>query len=102
MKLWLDDLRPHPKEFTRAYSAGEAIRILQTGEVTFASLDYDILWDAYGDPENWQDTKTGYAVVAWMAEHNVWPRDGVAVHSANKAGRERMIALIPEIYRRKA
>jgi hypothetical protein len=100
MKLWLDDLRPAPDGFTLAKSRDEAIALLKTGEVEFASLDHDILWDEGGDGEMWEERRTGLAVVIWMRDHGVWPKDGVAVHSSNKLGRARMQALIDEHYQK--
>jgi len=87
MKLWLDDVRPEPPGWTRAHSVAEAIAYLSAGEVTCASLDHDL-----GDHE--ADGGDGINVVDWMAEHGVWPVDGVTVHSANPVGRDRMLATI--------
>lgn len=42
--------------------------------------------------------KCGCAVVKWMEENNVWPRDGVVVHSQNPAGRARMQMMIDKHY----
>jgi hypothetical protein len=42
MKLWLDDRRPAPSGWTRAYSVAEAQRYLTTGLVEEASLDHDL------------------------------------------------------------
>jgi hypothetical protein len=36
------------------------------------------------------------AVVEWMRDHNVWPRDGVAVHSQNPEKGRAMKKLIHE------
>lgn len=86
-RMWLDDVRPAPTGWVHVRSANEAISLLATGVVTEASLDHD-LGDFYiggGD---------GYRVVLWMAEQGVWPPDGVAVHSANPVGRERMVGTI--------
>lgn len=105
MKLWLDDIRDPVTYgylgYTWAKTAEEAIALLQTGEVTFASLDHDLSVKAtLGD---WSGETTGYDVVLWMEEHNVWPRDGVAVHSMNPAGRQRMEAATKRagVYRRR-
>jgi len=100
MKLWLDDIRD-PAAYGRigwtwAKTADEAIAYLQTGEVLQASLDHDLAWEHYP----WNDTgqpyteRTGYDVVCWMEENNVWPPLGTTVHSANLVGRARMEAVI--------
>jgi|SRR5579859_1576071 len=100
MKLWLDDVREPWKfgavGFHWAKTADEAIELLKTGKVTFASLDHDLAWEHY----SWNDTgepykeKTGYDVVCWMEENNVWPKDGVVVHSMNPVGRVKMEEVI--------
>ena len=105
MKLWLDDIRD-PVLFgktgwTWAKTADEAITLLKTGEVIKASLDHDLgvrstlgLND-YGVAPYEQ---TGYDVVCWMEENNVWPIEGVTVHSSNPVGRKRMEQVINKHY----
>lgn len=80
-KLWLDDLRD-PADFVSptwkqdgwvwAKSFEEAIAYLVHGEISYASLDNDL-----------GGVKEGRHLVTWMVENGVWPKDGVAVHSAN-------------------
>lgn len=103
MRLWLDDVREPWKhgfiisEWAKTYE--EAIDLLKTGEVTLASLDHDLSVEAScGNPV--PDEKTGYDVVCWMEENDVWPRDGVVVHSMNPVGRARMQQVIDNHYRR--
>ena len=58
MKLWLDDLRPKPKQFDlHATTAAEAIHLLETGQVTEISLDYDL-----------GSGGTGGAVADWIVQ----------------------------------
>ena len=90
MKLWLDDVRKPWLHgclgWTWAKTAEAAIALLATGKVIEASLDHDLAWEHYpgsGVPEAAFKHKTGMAVVEWMRDHNVWPRDGVKVHSQN-------------------
>lgn len=90
MKLYLDDLRLTPDGWTRAYTAEEAIAFLKTGEVTEASLDHDL--GCY--PGTLIDLPSGATVTDWMAENNVWPPDGVSVHSANPVAVRTMRATI--------
>ena len=90
MKLWLDDLKAAPEGWFHVKTAGQAIAALDTGEVEEASLDYDILWDPGGSAKDWENTRTGMAVVLHMERTNRWPVLGVAVHSANKEGKARM------------
>lgn len=96
LRLWLDDVRP-PHEhgrlgWTWAKTADEAIALLATGAVVEASLDHDL--DPSATLGNTPAERTGYDVVCWMEAHNVWPRDGVHVHSMNPSGAARMRAAI--------
>ena len=87
MKLWLDDLRPAPPGWAHVKTAGEAINALQTGTVEKIALDHDL-----GDPDI---NGTGYLVVCWMKENNIWP-EWVRVHSMNPTGAARMNQVIFE------
>ena len=94
MRLWLDDIRNpawnyEPRIFAWAKTYEEAITLLETGGVTYASLDHDL-----------GPGKSGYDVVCWMEEHDVWPVDGVEAHSMNPVGRERMQVVIDKAYGR--
>ena len=84
MKLWLDDIRPAPRDFTWAKTAEEAIAHLATGDVTLCSLDHDLETDM-----------TGYDVLEWMERsvaEGIWygPLPTILVHSANPPARKRM------------
>lgn len=104
MILWLDDIRePWKHGYPGAAwvkTADDAIALLQTGLVGFASLDHDLSEQAAaGAPATGE--KTGYTVACWLEEHTeFWPPDGVAVHSLNPAGRERMVGVIQRHYGR--
>ena len=108
MNLWLDDIRePYKHGFVGAVwamTAEEAIAALKTGHITFASLDHDLteeqtLGGIHGEVRE-DGQKSGYDVVVWLEEHpEFWPRDGVAVHSMNPAGRKRMEQVIERHYR---
>jgi hypothetical protein len=41
-RLWLDDLRPVPEGWTWVKTVGEAISLMESGDVTEASLDHDL------------------------------------------------------------
>ena len=100
MNLWLDDVRNPATHgaigFVWVKTAEEAIDMLKSGAVQFASLDHDLAEEHY--PWNCEDiTKcagTGYVVVCWMERNDVWPPNGVRVHSMNPVGRQRMEAVI--------
>ena len=59
MKVFLDDERPTPDGWVRAFTAPEAIELLKTGKVTHLSLDHDL------GP---QEAGTGYDVCLWVEE----------------------------------
>jgi hypothetical protein len=100
-RLWLDDVRnPHEYGYigwhwVKTYD--EAIAVLETGCVTEASLDHDLSFDASMGLQP-PDEKTGYHVVCWMEQHNVWPSGGVKVHSMNPVGKRRMLDVIKRYY----
>ena len=99
MKLWLDDIRTPPDDtWLWVKTAEDAITWLKTGSVTEASLDHDLAMLHYASalhPTLGKISKemTGYDVVKWMVEHNVWPRV-VRVHSMNPVGAAAMRQLI--------
>lgn len=100
MKLWLDDIR-EPWRYgyigwTWARTYDEAIALLKTGKITEASLDHDLSFDDQMKTENFKE-KTGYDVICWMEENNVWPKY-VECHSANPVGRERIQQVIDKHY----
>lgn len=92
MNLWLDDIRDPAEHghvgWTWVKTYEDAIAALQTGTVERASLDHDLSIKATMGTTA-PDEKTGYHVVCWMEENNVWPKV-VSVHSANPAGAKRM------------
>ena len=93
MKVYLDDERTPPEGWQLVRWPDEAIRLLETGEVTDLSLDHDL-----GDDER----GTGYDVVLWLEEAVATrgfrpPR--MKVHSANSSARDKMEAGIAAIER---
>lgn len=103
IRLWLDDIRD-PYLYSHfgwvwAKDADSAIALLETGLVVEASLDHDLSDEHY--PWNCpyprlpdRGAKTGYDVVCWMEENQVWPVNGTRVHSQNPAGKARMEQII--------
>ena len=104
MFLWLDDMRKPPVGFTWAKTADEAIALLETGKVEFASLDHDLAEEHYADMDRSTGfkEKTGYEVVCWMEQYDIWPPLGCAVHSFNPVGKARMLAAMDRVYGRHA
>ena len=98
MKVFLDDERPTPDGWVRAFTAPEAIELLKTGQVTELSLDHDL------GPE---EAGTGYDVCLWVEERifsqdffieNPFEPPTMKVHSANPVGRQRMELAIQMVY----
>jgi len=93
MKVFLDDERPTPPGWVRAYWPEEVIDLLKTGLVTDLSLDHDLGDDQRG---------TGYDVVLWIEKEvalNGFNPPRIKVHSANSSARVKMEAGIRSIER---
>jgi len=94
MKVYLDDERIAPEGWVQVRWPDEAIKLLQTGEVTNLSLDHDLGDDQRG---------TGYDVLLWIEQEVVssqfTPPAKIEVHSANPPARKRMQAAIESIFR---
>jgi len=114
MIFWLDDMRD-PAQYgaigaTWAKNYDEAINILKRSTFTFASLDHDLGACAectatgfhIGDMKTAETTffnrcpheKSGYDVLCWMEEHNIWPQNGIRIHSMNPVGRQQMEQIV--------
>jgi hypothetical protein len=82
MKVFLDDIRPMPVGFDfYVKTAGEAIELLKTGEVTVISLDHDLGLSP--------DVGSGYEVACFIeqsAYHGTMKRLDWHIHSANGVG----------------
>jgi hypothetical protein len=110
INLWLDDERPAPDGWVHVKTDAEARVLLAQGIVQDASLDHDLgaCDDCMrgGDKEDWLSrTKyrempncihfgTGYTLICWIEETGHWPKGSISVHSANAAGRAKMMAAI--------
>lgn len=84
MKVYLDDERPAPPGWQQVRWPEDAIRMLETGDVTHISLDHDL-----GD----DDRGTGYDVVLWIEKAvatRAFKPPEITVHSANTSAREKM------------
>lgn len=108
MNLWLDDVRLPPIGWDWVKTVDEAKTALLSGKVEKASLDHDLgacenCWKEYrkqretGLTHEWdalmpncEHFGTGYTLICWMEENDIWPPEGVRVHSANPAGAARM------------
>lgn len=88
MKLYLDDERPTPEGWVRAYTAREAIKLLKTNDVSEISLDHDL-----GD-ESVSLCGNGYDVISWIEVRVAL--DGyippiIHIHTSNPSARIKMI-----------
>lgn len=117
MRLWLDDIRPAPAGWTHVKTVQEAKDVLMTGLVTHASLDHDLgactECMAGRSTEQWLHESnmqsmpncthfgTGYDLVTWMEENNVWPSESILCHSRNPVGRARMQQVLMKCVPRK-
>lgn len=91
MKLYLDDERIAPDGWVQVRWPDEAIKLLEKGGVTHLSLDHDLGDDQRG---------TGYDVLLWIEQEVVLQRHvppEIAIHTANPAARQRMIAAVDAI-----
>lgn len=95
LRVWLDDLlddRAAPEGWIQVTTAHDACALLATGRVVELSLDHDL-----GDDERFG---RGVDVVDFIGERQVlhgedlWPRDGIVLHTANPEGREQMARTI--------
>lgn len=116
VKLFLDDIREAPDAtWVVVRNILDAKLLLEEGIVLDASLDHDLgacvdCVAAYGNNEQWLERTeyremphcdhvgTGYTLVCWMEETGFWPRNKPTVHSANPAGKAKMIAAINKHY----
>lgn len=96
--VYMDDVRPGPfynghggfapdvadwDEWITVRSINNVKEFLARGWVNKLSLDHDM-----GGEE------TGYDLVKWMVENNIWPKGQIWVHSANVVGAKNMAETI--------
>ena len=119
LKIYLDDIRATPEGWTRCYKIEEVQEFLKKEVVTNMSLDHDLgasylcseCYDLARENSDCADnctclchesdpiegpniTPTGYDLVKWMAENDLWSVYPPTVHSANPVGRANMQATI--------
>ena len=106
MKLWVDDIRKEPKGWTRARSVTEAIRILDTFEVTEVSLDHDISMKVsvgtkeagYSEPRPFASNETYEPVARFIAARytaKFMPACfQITIHTANSVGAANMASIL--------
>lgn len=110
-------MRPAPAGWVHVKTVNAAQGVLRTERVRRASLDHDLgACDACmggRSAEQWlvesgmtqmpncQHFGTGYDLVCWMEETGCWPTEKPTVHSANPAGRARMLQAINREWERR-
>lgn len=91
-KIWLDDLRPEPEGWIRAYWPDQVIKMLQSVlSVVEISLDHDLGDDARG---------TGYDVLRWIEVQvalNGFIPPIINLHTANSSARIKMENAVKQI-----
>lgn len=109
--LWLDDVRlPPTDKWTWVKTAAEAIEVLKTQRVRFASLDHDLAPEHYPWNPNYDAREalktSGQAVTrflteqVFMGDRAYLPPDGIRVHSMNTFGANGMLCDIRNCYGR--
>lgn len=93
MKVFLDDIRPTPEGWIRAYWPDDVINLLEQGNVEEISLDHDLGDDQKG---------TGYDVLLWI-EEMVFTQGFVppiiGLHTSNSSARRKMELAIDRIWK---
>ena len=97
LKVWLDDdliERGAPAGWVHLITAREVCFLLLSGRVVELSLDHDL-----GDAEG-ERFGRGEQVIDFLDhqagahDRNLWPRDGITLHTSNANGRDRMARAI--------
>jgi hypothetical protein len=101
LRVWLDDdleNRQAVEGFIHLISAREVCFLLLTGRVVELSLDHDLSDDTrFGkgmEVIDFLDEQQG------VAGRDLWPRDGITIHTANPGGRKTMVQALETIERR--
>ena len=115
--LWLDDMRPAPEGYIWAKTVDQAKAVLANASIVKCSLDHDLgVCTECSEgltPEEWlikheyksmphcSHFGTGYDLVCWMEENDVWSIEKPVVHSMNPVGRMRMQMVIDKKWSKK-
>ena len=76
MRLWFDIKRPAPKGWTLVQDYQECCSLLATKEVTYFSFD-----------DKFKDGKTGYDIILWMLDNQIFPQQLIQIHTLNPVSR---------------
>lgn len=103
-RLFIDDVRSPPLGWALARTYDEAIALLSSAAcLESVSFDHDLgtcdVCASVGCTScACRCHMTGYDVVSWMEEHDIWPRSRPTVHSSNPVGRARIESVITRKY----
>lgn len=95
MRLYLDDIREKPSDFTHlAHSVNEAKELIELAEnsddeIELISLDHDL-------GEYARDGGDGICLLDWLIERNTFYP--IELHTANPAGKANMIRIIERFW----
>ena len=101
LRIWLDDDpvdREAPEGWVHVRTAREACFALLSGRVVELSLDNDL-----NNDENENEFGSGFQVLDFLEEQHftcgkpLWPRDGIAFHTANASAEQRMIRSVEAV-----
>lgn len=94
--VYLDDMRVGPdftvvgwENWVVVRSVENAKILLEKGLVDNMSLDHDM-----GTGDNNRLLPTGYDLVCWMEEKNIWPKGKIYLHTASPTGYAKMTAAL--------
>ena len=87
MKIWLDDLRPAPKEYIWCRSVNEAIRFIKSTDCEIELIDCDHDLGDYA-----KDGGDGIKLLDWLAEQRLFYE--INLHTMNPVGRANMERMI--------
>jgi hypothetical protein len=102
MRLWIDDERSTPAEYTHtAASSSDAIALLiqataDQAPIELISFDHDLGYpqeDGSSLLDNSIPGDTSRPVLLWMIEHDIWPAE-IRLHTANPVGRDWLAGMI--------
>lgn len=98
MKIYLDDLRSPPPEWTLTRWPIEVMNLIEgnQGKIEEISLDHDLGDDVCG---------TGYDVLKWIEEQvfndpSFIPPQKITIHTANPVAKKRMEEVVSQIDKR--
>lgn len=102
IKLFVDDLRPAPEGWVLVRTVTEAIRLIDTQEISDISLDHDISMkvSVNGEARPFKSEETFEPVARFLREKITTSYKGrrirIILHSANQTGRENMERILLE------